>query len=248
MQARATVDAPAGSPLLRALHGAAYTLGCSERAMIEKALGGSDAKVQQRTREWARGFGKRMGITVRATGLDAIDWSRPCIVMANHQSYLDVFALYRTLPNAFGFVAKKALFAIPAFGGVMRGVGCIPVDRGNRSEAIASMKEAASHVRGGKTICVFPEGTRGPGDVIQPFKKGSFYLAQFAGVPVVPIGITGTAALMPRSNRAIYPGEVEVRAGEPIAAIAEDDAAARKELARRVRTELSRLTGLPLAG
>ncbi len=233
------------APLFRALYAAGYTLACSQRAMFEKAFGGSDAQVRARTKQWAVGLGDRVGITVRATGLDQIDWSKPCIVMANHQSYLDVFALYRTLPSTFGFVAKKALFSIPAFGGVMRGVGCIPVDRGNRSEAISSMKAAAALIHDGATICVFPEGTRGPGDRIQSLKKGPFYLTQFAKVQVVPIGIRNTGALMPRSNRALFQGEIEVIAGAPIPPIA-DGQKARKVLMADVRAELGRLTGLPL--
>jgi 1-acyl-sn-glycerol-3-phosphate acyltransferase len=235
------------APQLRLVYGALYTLACSQRAMVEKAVGGSDQQVRERTRQWAIGFGERLGITVRASGLEQADWSQPCIVMANHQSYLDVFALYRTLPSTFGFVAKKSLFAIPAFGGVMRGVGCVPVDRGNRAEAVSSMRGAADLVRAGATICVFPEGTRGPGDCIQPLKKGPFYLAQFAKVPIVPVGILNTGALMPRSNDRLFPGEIVLQAGPPIPPIS-NEPGARKALMATVRAELGRLTQLPLVG
>jgi 1-acyl-sn-glycerol-3-phosphate acyltransferase len=233
------------SPGLRTIYAAAYTLGCSQRAMFQKAFGGSDEQVRQRCSEWAVGMGERLDLAVRTTGADQVDWSKPCIVMANHQSYLDVFALWRALPRPFGFVAKKMLFSVPAFGGVMRAVGCVPVDRGNRSEAISSMKAAAAMVSGGATICVFPEGTRGPGDRIQTLKKGPFYLAGFAQVPIVPIGIRNTAALMPRSNRALYAGEIEVSIGAPIPPVA-GTPKARKELMAKVRAELGRLTALPL--
>jgi 1-acyl-sn-glycerol-3-phosphate acyltransferase len=107
------------------------------------------------------------------------------------------------------------------------------------------MKAAADLVHAGATICVFPEGTRGPGDRIQPLKKGPFYLAQFAKVPIVPIGIQNTATLMPRSNRALYPGRIEVAVGSALPPIGEHQKA-RKAAMAAVRAELGRLTGQPL--
>src|ERR1700761_5873642 len=86
-----------GSPALRVAHAAAYTLGCSQRAMFEKVFGGSDERVRERCSQWAVGMGERLGLEVRATGLEQVDWTKPAIVMANHQSYLDVFALWRAL-------------------------------------------------------------------------------------------------------------------------------------------------------
>jgi 1-acyl-sn-glycerol-3-phosphate acyltransferase len=156
-----------------------------------------------------------------------------------------VLALYRALPYIFGFVAKKQLFSVPFFGGVMRAVRCVPVDRQRRVEAMGAMREAAQTVAAGTTINVFPEGTRSPGDRIAPLKKGPFYLAQLAGVPVVPVGIRGTAALMPRQNTGIRPGVVEVHVGEPIAPPPPEDTKGRKALMARVREELSRLAAVP---
>src|SRR5262249_19405845 len=99
--------APMASPTLALLWASAYTLLMSQKAMLRKALGGDDELVRTMAKEWAVGLADRMHIQVRAHGMGAIDWSRPCVVMANHQSYLDVMALYHTLPRAFGFVAKK---------------------------------------------------------------------------------------------------------------------------------------------
>jgi 1-acyl-sn-glycerol-3-phosphate acyltransferase len=76
-------------------------------------------------------------------------------------------------------------------------------------------------------------------------KKGPFYLAQMAQVEVVPIGIRGTAALMPRSNTTIHPGSVEVHVGSPIPAIAPTGASARSELMATVRREIARLAAVP---
>ena len=221
-----------------------YTLEMCRKAMFEKAFGADDERVRDLTKAWARGLSERMRIEVRAHGVDAIDWSSPCVVMANHQSYLDVLALYHALPRCFGFLAKKPLFSVPLFGGVMRSLGCVPVERAARSEGSASVKRAAARVRAGETIAVFPEGTRSPGDRVAPFKRGPFLLAELAGVPAIPVGIRGTAALMPRRNRGIRPGVIEVHAGRPIPLDARGGAA-RAALMKQVRAEVSRLADLP---
>ena len=223
----------------------AYTIRMSQRAMLAQAQGAGDDRIQAFVKEWAVGLGERMRIEVRSYGLDSIDWSAPRVLMANHQSYLDVMALYRVLPRCFGFVAKKGLYALPFFAGVMRAVGCVPIDRARRTHALASMDEAARIVRAGTTIAVFPEGTRSLGDRIAPLKKGSFHLVQLAQVPALPIGIRGAGALMPRQNTGIRPGVIEVHVGTPIPPPPPDDADARLALMARVRSELSRLAAVP---
>jgi 1-acyl-sn-glycerol-3-phosphate acyltransferase len=223
----------------------AYTLRMSQKAVVEKALGKGDERIQAVVKEWAVGLSDRMGIVVRARGVDTIDWSAPMVLMANHQSYLDVMALYRVLPRCVGFVAKKALYRVPVFAGVMRAVGCVPIDRASRTDALASIRRAAELVRGGSTIAVFPEGTRSRGDRVAPLKKGAFHLVQLAQVPTLPIGIRGAAALMPRENTGIRPGAIEVHVGTPIPPPTPKDAKARGALMGRVREELCRLADLP---
>ena len=224
-----------------------YTLGMCRKAMFEKAFGAEDDRVRELTKDWAQGLSERMHIEVRAHGVDTIDWSAPCVVMANHQSYLDVLALYHALPRCIGFVAKKPLFSVPLFGGVMRSLGCVPVERARRADAASSVKDAAARVRAGASIAVFPEGTRSAGDRIAPLKKGPFLLAQLAGVPAIPVGIRGSGALMPRKNTGIRPGVIEVFAGKPIPLTARGGAA-RTALMAQVRAELSRLADLPAIG
>ena len=233
------------SPPAKLALGTFYTLGMCQLAMLEKALGGSDERVRDRTKQWASGLRSRLGIEVRAEGFDEIDWSKPYIVMANHQSYLDVLALFSALPRTFGVVAKKGLFDVPFFSGVMRAIGCIPIDRADRADAIAMLRSAADQVRGGNTIAVFPEGTRSGGDCIQPLKRGPFHLARLAKVPVIPVGIHGTHALMPRSNTGIRSGVIEIRCGAPMIAPLGSGA---KQVAfiEQVRGELGRLAGVPL--
>ncbi|MFT3766652.1 MAG: lysophospholipid acyltransferase family protein [Minicystis sp.] len=236
------LERPAG----RLLHAWFYTLYMSQKAMRAKASGASDARVCEYVQAWSRGLRDRVGIEVRAFGLESVDWSKTYVIMANHASYLDVLALYSTLPRIVGFIAKKELYLIPFFNGVMRAVGCVPVNRGKHKEAVEALREAADAVRAGTTIAVFPEGTRSRGDRIQPLKKGPFHLVQMAQVEILPIGIRGAAALMPRENTAIRPGVIEVHAGAPIAPPPPTDAEARKALMARVRAEIARLADVPV--
>ena len=236
------LDRPAG----RLLVAWSYTLYMSQKAMRAKALGASDARVRDYVKAWSVGLRAHVDIDVRGFGLEAIDWSRTYVIMANHASYLDVLALYSALPRIVGFVAKKELYRIPFFNGVMRAVGCVPVDRSKHSQAVDALREAADAVHAGTTIAVFPEGTRSRGDRIQPLKKGPFHLVQMAQVEVLPIGIRGAAALMPRENTSMRSGVIEVHAGTPLPPPVPGDAAARKALSDQVRAELSRLAAVPM--
>jgi 1-acyl-sn-glycerol-3-phosphate acyltransferase len=234
------------APPVRLATAAAYTLYMCQRAMFDKALGKSDEHVQKLAKEWAIGLGDRMQIEIRTTGFDSVDWSKPYVVMANHQSYLDVLALFTALPRTVGVVAKKELYRVPFFAGVMRALGCVSVDRVKKVESLTAMRDAAEKVRGGATIAVFPEGTRSTGDRIQRLKKGPFYLAQLAQVEVLPIGIRGSHALMPRKNTGIHSGVIEVFCGAPISPPAHNDSAGRTALIGRVRSDLGKLASVPL--
>jgi 1-acyl-sn-glycerol-3-phosphate acyltransferase len=232
-------------PTLRLGWAAGYTLKMCQIAMARKALGASDEVVRDLTKEWALGLSSRMGIEVRAHGIESVDWSKPYVLMANHQSYLDVLALYTALPQCFGIVAKKPLFAVPFFGGVMRALGCVPVDRSKHTEAIRAMRDASAEIRRrNMTIAVFPEGTRGAGDRVGTLKKGPFHLAQLAQVPTLPVGIRGTAALMPRENTGIRPGIIEVHVGRPLAPPPPEDGGARTAAMHAIRAEIARLAGM----
>jgi 1-acyl-sn-glycerol-3-phosphate acyltransferase len=233
------------NPQLNLARAVSYTMLMSQRAMIEKAFGAPNERVRELCKQWAVGLANRAGVEVTTHGFDRTDWSRTFVVMANHQSYLDVLALFWSLPRPFGVLAKKSLYRIPFFSGVMEAIGCVPVDRADRNDAVSSIRDAADRVRSGTSISVFPEGTRSPGDRVTKLKKGAFYLVQEAQVPILPIGIVGTGALMPRSNRALYPGHIDVFCGEPIAPPPPKDNKARSKTMAEVRTALSQLTGLP---
>lgn len=168
-------------------------------------------------RYWARTVLRMAGARVRVEGHEAVGWDLPLVVVANHQSWFDVFALEAFLPGKVRFVAKKELSRIPIFGRAWQTCGHISLDRGDRTRAISSLDEAGRRVRDGSlTMILFPEGTRSWDGELQPFKKGAFVLAIKAGVPVVPVGIRGTRDVMPKGSFRIRPAEVRIRVGRPI--------------------------------
>ncbi len=140
----------------------------------------------------------------------------PVIFASNHESALDIWVLFATLQRSFRFIAKEELFRIPIFGWYLKMGGHIPVDRTNRTRAVASLRRAAAAVRTGTSLVVFPEGTRSRDGRIHSFKKGPFVVAKEAGVPVIPVAISGSGAITPSKVIAVHPGTIRIAAGDPV--------------------------------
>jgi 1-acyl-sn-glycerol-3-phosphate acyltransferase len=155
-------------------------------------------------------------VPVRVRGLSQLTPDQSCIYMANHQSNFDIPVLLAFLPVQFRWLAKEELFRIPVFGRSMRGCGYISIDRSDRRSAFKSLKLAAEAIRGGVSVLIFPEGTRSVDGSIQAFKKGGFVLAIESGVPIVPVCIQGTHAIMPKGHLSIRPGPVTLKILAPI--------------------------------
>ena len=176
---------------------------------------GSDATMTA-GRVWSRMNLWACGARVTYEGLDTASRHQPCIYVANHQSNVDIWALIAVLPKRTRFVAKQSLFKVPLLGWAMRVSDFIPIDRTNRARAIRSLQQAAQKIRGGRPVVLFAEGTRSAGDTLAPFKKGPFHLALEARVPIVPVAIRGSGAVMPPQGLEVRPGAVRVRFCEPI--------------------------------
>ena len=165
---------------------------------------------------WARGLLSAVGAEVTYEGLEHRRAHMPCVFVANHQSNVDVWAVLPILPTETKFVAKHSLFRIPFLGLAMRRAGFISIDRTNRARAIQSLELAAARVRAGNSVILFPEGTRSADGRLQPFKKGAFHLALRAGVPIVPIVISGSGRVLPVGALRSKPGPVLLRLLPPI--------------------------------
>lgn len=167
-------------------------------------------------RAWARSILWVSRVKVRIEGLHNLPLGEPCMLMPIHQSNFDIPVLLGRLPVQFRWLAKAELFKIPIFGRGMRGCGYISIDRSNRKSAFKSLADAAQRIRDGASVLIFPEGTRSKDGEIGPFKKGGFVLTVDAGVPVIPIIIYGTRAIMPKGSMLLKPGNAYMEILPPV--------------------------------
>ncbi len=160
-----------------------------------------------RTCMWAAFRGVRLaGVRVEVKGLERVDRSRNYIFMCNHVSNVDPPIVVPMIPGRTSVLVKKEVFRVPLLSRAMRLGSLVPVDRRDRDAAITSLRAAADVLHQGLHMTIFPEGTRSPDGRLLPFKKGPFYLAMEAGVPIVPMTILGTFEIMPKGRLSIRPG------------------------------------------
>lgn len=190
-------------------------------------------------RAWARSVLALYGVRVELVGQVPPD--RPLVVMANHTSHFDVLALYAGLPFPVRFVAKRELGYIPFFGWALALGVAVLIDRRDRGQAIAALDRAGALIRAGASVILFPEGTRTPDGVVGPLKKGPLHLAQAAAVPILPVGIRGSAAVLPKHGLVAQRGTITLHLGAPIATAGRAGDAARGPLLAEVRAALAAL-------
>lgn len=167
-------------------------------------------------RFWAWGMIYTTGTRCRVEGLEHITHSGPFVVMSNHRSHMDVPVAIYHLPFLFGFIVKRELMRVPVFRGAMQTIGCVAVSRGQSRGDHSVLDAVALDVASGKNILIFPEGTRSPNDDFLPFKKGGIVTAIKAGVPILPVGISGTNKIIPARVHTVSSGPVLMKVGEPI--------------------------------
>ncbi|PYX98377.1 MAG: 1-acyl-sn-glycerol-3-phosphate acyltransferase [Acidobacteria bacterium] len=166
---------------------------------------------------WGAWTGVRLaGVQVRTVGLERLDPNRTYIFMSNHASNIDPPILIPLIPRRTSVMAKKELFSYPILGKAMRLGSLVPVDRGNREAGIAAVHTASEVIRQGINMTIYVEGKRSFDGKLLPFKKGPFYLALEAGVPVVPVTIAGSHYVMPKRRFAIKRGLVTIIFHDPI--------------------------------
>ena len=197
-------------------------------------------------RGWARGLFKLCGIELEVQGAEHMKPDGAYVIVANHASYMDIPALFASLPKLPQFMAKGELARIPFLGAALRAGRHILVNRGNHAGARRSLDSAAEHLKSGAAILVFPEGTRSTSDAIGHFKTGAFRLAKLGEVQILPVGISGTRYLLPKHGRLIRPHRVSVHIAPPLP-LAQVRDTSLNELSQRTRMLLAELSGLALA-
>ena len=166
---------------------------------------------------WSRGMFLLAGSQVEIVGHpDVIQKDQTYVIVSNHQGYLDVPACFISLPIPIRFLVKKEILYVPFLGLYLLLIGMLYVDRKRRDKALQTMKKQAEKIRSGNSVLIYPEGTRSKDGDVAPFKRGAFILAIEAGVPILPITLSGSYDILNRNRWALLPGKVRVHIGKPI--------------------------------
>ncbi len=193
-----------------------YTAVCGAASLAGSLVDSGGRWQHGCARFWSRLILKTSGIRLKLEGVENIPRAGATIFCANHPSAMDIPILLVCLPVQFRFVAKRTLFHVPFLGWHLRRSGHIPVDRDRPHKAMKSLDQAAERIRAGCPVVLFPEGHRSRDGSMGPFRTGSFYLAVRSGVPVTPITIRGSRAVLKPDSLHVRPGTVEVFFHRPI--------------------------------
>jgi 1-acyl-sn-glycerol-3-phosphate acyltransferase len=201
-----------GKSLALTLRNVAETLAVSFPTMVE-ALAGRVTKeaCDVRLERWSRRVVDNARMQVDVVGRENIRPHETYLVMSNHQSLYDVPVLFHVIGSNVRMIAKEELFRVPVFGPALAAGGFISIDRGDRNAAIASLQRARDLLAGGTHVWIAPEGTRSRTGELLPFKKGAFYLALEARLPILPVTVRGTRDALPAKGlRSVAGAQVRV--------------------------------------
>lgn len=159
---------------------------------------------------WARCTAFLAFMRLNVVGRENIDPSQSYVVVVNHQSAMDIIALYGWLGIDFRWVMKQEIRKIPFLGYACYRIGHVYIDRKNQEAAIKSLETAKGQIHSGTSVLFFPEGTRTDSSALKPFKKGAFKMALDLGLPVLPITLNGADYVMPNKTLSLMPGTVEM--------------------------------------
>jgi 1-acyl-sn-glycerol-3-phosphate acyltransferase len=165
-----------------------------------------------RLERWSRNIVANARITLEVEGREHMRAGETYLVMSNHRSLYDIPVLFQVVGPNIRMITKKELFRVPVFGGALAAGGFIAIDRSNRREAIRSLDRARELLASGTHVWIAPEGTRSRTREMLPFKKGAFYLAMEASLPILPVLLDGTEqALEAKGVRSAAGARVRVR-------------------------------------
>jgi 1-acyl-sn-glycerol-3-phosphate acyltransferase len=173
--------------------GVISTLVAAPVVMFIAWINDSSPWIDRVIRTWSRIWLAVSGTKLTVVGSENLDRTQSYVVVANHLSTLDIMACFLTVPIPIRYLAKKELFRIPILAQGMRAVGIIEVDRSAHSAIHNQVnKQSQELIAKGRSIIIYPEGTRPRNGALDPFKKGAFTMAIASQLPVLPVTIHGT--------------------------------------------------------
>lgn len=177
---------------------------------------------------------------LHVTGWENVQRGRNYVVIANHQSMLDILAALAGLPLGvhFKFMAKKELFSVPFIGWHMGFAGYIPIVRNSPHSGRMALEKAKYWLKNKVSILFFPEGTRSLDGEMKKFKAGAFKVAQDSGIKILPVVMDGTGQALPRRSFIVKKmTQMTVSIGKPIAIKPGENL---EEAAEKIREEMKR--------
>ena len=162
--------------------------------------------------------GAKLDIQVHPDAQALANQGRGMVLVANHSSFLDINAAFAASPTPIVFLSKASVRKVPLLGKLNELAGTVFVERGNRASSEKAVQQLTQTLTLGRSVLVFPEGTRSKDGTLMPFKKGAIHLANAAGAPIVPMHISGTWERLAPGKVLIGPssGGIQVRIGAPL--------------------------------
>jgi 1-acyl-sn-glycerol-3-phosphate acyltransferase len=189
---------PDGKSLALSLQNIYETLAISVPTVIDALKGRVTKELSDvRLARWAHAVVQNAHIELQVQGREHLRRGETYLVMSNHQSLYDIPVLFEAIGPNIRMITKKELFRVPVFGNALAAGGFISIDRSNRHAAIRSLDRARKLLASGTHVWIAPEGTRSRTGKLLPFKKGAFYLAFEALLPILPVTLRGTRDALP---------------------------------------------------
>ncbi len=155
---------------------------------------------------WAKIACSLVPLKVNFIGKENFSEKKSYVIVANHQSMVDIIIFHAYLGLKIKWIMKKELEDVPFFGYACKKLGCIYVDRSNHTSAIAAMRQAEKNLAETSSVIFFPEGTRSRDGKLLDFKKGAFHFALATGLPILPVTIKGSGDILPALSYDVTPG------------------------------------------
>ncbi|SBT46117.1 lysophospholipid acyltransferase family protein [Micromonospora auratinigra] len=193
----------------------------------------------------------RLAFRPTVEGLEHIPATGGAIFAGNHLSVADELLLGTVVPRHLAFWAKSEYFKGTGLKGgfskfVLTGLGAIPVERAGGRAALSAFDAAIPVLKAGDLVAVYPEGTRSPDGRLYRGRTGAARLAVAAGVPIIPVGVTGTDKAQPIGTRVPRPGKakITIRFGKPLDFTGRpDDRTSLREMTDEMMSAIQQLTG-----
>jgi 1-acyl-sn-glycerol-3-phosphate acyltransferase len=158
----------------------------------------------------------RVYFRVTVEGAEVIPATGPVILAPVHRSNIDFLVVSEVTKRKLFYMAKDSLWKSPRFGTFLESIGAFPVHREGADRL--ALDRAQDVLERGEALFLFPEGTRRSGPVVEDLHEGAAVLAARTGAPIVPIGIGGSAAAMPKGSKMVRPVKIHLIVGAPLAA------------------------------